>query len=174
MTNPPEVPTTERVAASEWHCCNPMREPLTRVCEQHVANRFHCPDALIDYAPKFDEYSLIVHDGGSSLVPIAFCPWCGAKLPESKRDRWFEEMRARGIDPWADRSGSVRDRRVVPRRHVRLIDSSTPQVAAKASRPWQGASPPQRHRASARSPTRDGDLLITPSLADDSRLSSHP
>lgn len=24
----------------------------------------------------------MVHDGGSSVVAIAFCPWCGSKLPQ--------------------------------------------------------------------------------------------
>jgi hypothetical protein len=24
----------------------------------------------------------------------------GARLPESQRDRWFDQMERRGIDPW--------------------------------------------------------------------------
>ena len=32
-------------------------------------------------------YGLIIHDGGTSAVTIQFCPWCGSKLPASKRDR---------------------------------------------------------------------------------------
>jgi hypothetical protein len=51
------------------------------------------------YLPKFDEHGLIVHDGGSSMVTIDYCPWCGTRLPESKRDRWFDELERRGIDP---------------------------------------------------------------------------
>jgi hypothetical protein len=43
------------------------------------------------YHPTFDEYGIIVHDGGPSFVVIAYCPWCGVGLPESKRDRWFTE-----------------------------------------------------------------------------------
>lgn len=31
---------------------------------------------------------------------IDFCPWCGRRLPESQRDRWFDELESRGIDPW--------------------------------------------------------------------------
>ena len=57
-----------------------------------------CPDVLIQYSPKFDEYGLIVHDGGESSIAISFCPWCGTKLPESKRDRWFSELEALGFD----------------------------------------------------------------------------
>jgi hypothetical protein len=41
---------------------------------------------------------MIVHDGGSSFIEISFCPWCGAKLPESKRERWFNELEAKGVD----------------------------------------------------------------------------
>jgi hypothetical protein len=54
---------------------------------------------LLAYSPKFDEYGMIIHDGGSSTVQILFCPWCGTKLPDSKRDRWFDELEAQGIDP---------------------------------------------------------------------------
>jgi hypothetical protein len=56
-------------------------------------------DALVAYIPKFDEYGIIVHDGGSSMIQIHFCPWCGTRLPESKRDQWFEELQRRGVDP---------------------------------------------------------------------------
>jgi hypothetical protein len=42
-------------------------------CSEH-SNRFDCPDALMAYSPKFDEYGLIVHDGGPSSIAIAFCP----------------------------------------------------------------------------------------------------
>jgi hypothetical protein len=44
------------------------------------------------YEPEFDVYGLIVHDGGHSTIQIDFCPWCGARFPDSKRDRWFDEV----------------------------------------------------------------------------------
>ncbi len=38
------------------------------------------------------------------MVVIAFCPWCGATLPNSKRDRWFAELEALGItDPYCQK-----------------------------------------------------------------------
>lgn len=83
------------------HCCKRLAESVSEECEQHP-DRFDCADALLAYWPKYDEYGVIVHDGGSSMVLIAFCPWCGAKLPESKRNRWFDELELRGIDPGAD------------------------------------------------------------------------
>jgi hypothetical protein len=33
---------------------------------------------------------------------IEFCPSCGKKLPESKRDLWFDEIEKLGIDPWSE------------------------------------------------------------------------
>jgi hypothetical protein len=31
-------------------------------------------------------------------VLIVFCPWCGKSLPASKRDAWFERLKALGIE----------------------------------------------------------------------------
>jgi hypothetical protein len=78
-----------------------MRSQVEFSCEQH-ASAFDCPDALVSYTPKFNEYALIVHDGGSSGIRIAFCPWCGAKLPESLREKWFAELEALGFEDPGD------------------------------------------------------------------------
>jgi hypothetical protein len=75
-----------------------MRSQVELVCDKHP-DRSDCPDCLVQYSPKFREYGLLVHDGGSSMVVIRFCPWCGTRLPESLRDRWFEELAALGIEP---------------------------------------------------------------------------
>ena len=80
------------------HCCADLNLALTNICDEHADDGFACPDLLLAYSPTFDEYGLIVHDGGASTVLIANCPWCGAKLPESQRDRWFEELEAAGFD----------------------------------------------------------------------------
>lgn len=68
-------------------------------CDTHP-DRYDCADALISFTAKFREYGLIIHDGGTSSIIISYCPWCGARLPESQRDRWFDEMERRGINPW--------------------------------------------------------------------------
>ena len=81
------------------HCCDQMRDCIEFKCELHV-DPYECPDSLVIYIEKFDEYGLIVHDGGTSFVCISYCPWCGIKLPESKRDRWFDELERMGYsDP---------------------------------------------------------------------------
>ena len=79
-----------------------MTEAVNLVCKAHP-DRYECPDALIDYSPRFDEYGIIVHNGGQSYVEINYCPWCGAELPRSRRVQWFEELDKRGIhDPTDD------------------------------------------------------------------------
>ena len=84
------------------HCCKTMKDAVESVCDQHK-DRWECPDALISYLAKFDEYGIIIHDGGSAVCQLRFCPWCGAKLPESKKNRWFEEMERLGIrEPFED------------------------------------------------------------------------
>jgi hypothetical protein len=62
-----------------------MAQNVDKRCEEHP-DAFECPDHLIYYSDRFQEYGLIIHDGGSSYTRINFCPWCGTKLPESKRE----------------------------------------------------------------------------------------
>lgn len=73
-------------------CCDMMMAQAAKLSPQAVEN------AVIVYSPKFAEFGIPVHDGGTSKIEIAFCPWCGARLPESKRDRWFDELARLGID----------------------------------------------------------------------------
>ena len=88
-----------RQAVGSSHCCAAMDSAVEFTCDQH-ADPFECPDALIVHHEAFGEYGIAVHDGGPSYVLIAFCPWCGASLGESQRDRWFETLETLGIsDP---------------------------------------------------------------------------
>jgi hypothetical protein len=79
------------------HCCTKMSEAVAFACERH-SDSFDCPDCLVHYTPQFDEYGLIVHDGGVSSIVISYCPWCGERLPESKRGRWHDELTLLGFD----------------------------------------------------------------------------
>jgi hypothetical protein len=78
-----------------------MSAQLQWSCAAHD-DPFACPDALVHYTPRFDEFGLIVHDGGSSVRAIGYCPWCGTRLPASKRERWFQELEHLGLDPSED------------------------------------------------------------------------
>ena len=39
---------------------------------------------------RFDEYAIVLPEDGS-LMCFDFCPWCGKKLPESRREEWLEQ-----------------------------------------------------------------------------------
>lgn len=78
------------------HCCASMVKALEFDCDQH-SDPFACADALIVYNEVLDEYGLIIHDGSASYVLIDCCPWCGTRLPESARERWFDAVDALGL-----------------------------------------------------------------------------
>ena len=61
------------------HCCDRMAEQIAFRCPDHE-DRFECPDALVSYSDKRDQYGLIIHDGATSVSVSNFCPWCGTKL----------------------------------------------------------------------------------------------
>ena len=82
------------------HCCSTMDSVTSLNCEQH--DEYSCPDVLIIYDEVFDEYGISIKDGGGSVSIIHFCPYCGTKLPESKRDLWFDTLEAMGFDDPTD------------------------------------------------------------------------
>lgn len=61
------------------HCCEDMTYHANFKCDIHE-NPFECPDKIIISDEKHNDYGLIIHDGGSSSIGIAFCPWCGSTL----------------------------------------------------------------------------------------------
>lgn len=62
-------------------CCERLAYDLNQKCELH-ADRAACPDAMI--AEARGGFGLYVRDGkdgyGTSIIEIAYCPWCGSKL----------------------------------------------------------------------------------------------
>ncbi len=79
------------------HCCDMMTSNVDLECHR-CSDRYECTDNLVTFIARWQEYGLIIHDGGTSYVTIDFCPWCGARLPESQSDRWFDELEELGID----------------------------------------------------------------------------
>lgn len=90
------------------HCCASMSFALEHRCDQHK-DPFDCPDTALVYHEPFGEYGIPIRDGGTSYYLISRCPWCGARLASSHRDRWFEATDAivaaggRAFDPLPDR-----------------------------------------------------------------------
>ena len=85
-------------------CCEKMESHVYLKCENIILDDGDKEDKPIWYYSKLDEYCLPRPDlvGGfvSSVITITHCPWCGKKLPESKRDEWLERLRAMGINPF--------------------------------------------------------------------------
>ena len=69
------------------HCCDTMT--------WHLQNA----EVAVVYYSKFREYGVRMLDGGSSYIVIAFCPWCGTRLPSSMRDAWFDELETLDLEP---------------------------------------------------------------------------
>ena len=76
----------------DTYCCEMMKRNVFCECNENAG------DKTIFYSKRFDEYMIPVSEDGLSGICIAYCPWCGKKLPESKRERWFEELEAMGIE----------------------------------------------------------------------------
>lgn len=79
------------------HCCQRMKDNSV-VDAGWESDAYDDPDILVSYISKFNEYGIIIHDGGSSSIGISYCPWCGSRLPESKRDEWHEALEKLGFD----------------------------------------------------------------------------
>jgi hypothetical protein len=73
------------------------------VCCKQLRFAIKADDVPVVRWIKFREIGISVLDGGSSMIIWAHCPWCGRKLPNSLRSKWFAELQRRGIDPWTGR-----------------------------------------------------------------------
>ena len=68
-------------------------------CCKEMKNSVFDEDIPITYIPKFREYGIDIIDGGTSFKLIKYCPWCGAKLPTSLREEWFDEIYKLNLEP---------------------------------------------------------------------------
>lgn len=71
------------------HCCDAMTK--------HVA----LEEQEIQYNPHFREYRVLdtwERSESIAMEQIAYCPWCGTKLPEILRDAWFDRLDELGIE----------------------------------------------------------------------------
>jgi hypothetical protein len=80
----------ERQFEYQKHCCLEMAMQISTPNTMPDGEDDH--DIIMNYSEVFDEYGIPIYDGGTSVMCIKFCPWCGTKLPDSKRDDWFREL----------------------------------------------------------------------------------
>jgi hypothetical protein len=60
-------------------CCDDLRERVGQKCDRHD-DPYDCADVVVVWSDD-GYFGLPIHDGGSSHIVIAFCPWCGSRLP---------------------------------------------------------------------------------------------
>ena len=67
------------------HCCLDMDEYIKS-------------EQCVRYSEIVDEYSIPCLADDTTGYLLKFCPWCGRKLPASKRDLWFDKLEQLGFD----------------------------------------------------------------------------
>ncbi len=66
-------------------CCFDMKVNITEM-------------ETITYNKVFDEYSIRILEDSVSVMLLNYCPWCGKRLPNSKREKWVEHLEKIGIE----------------------------------------------------------------------------
>lgn len=64
------------------YCCDNMENHSIFDCENCV-DEWECPDTLIGRFVGHEwknSFGIIIHDGGTSMSIIEYCPWCGVNL----------------------------------------------------------------------------------------------
>ena len=73
-----------------------MRDALKFCCtsmEMHVYET-----TIVHYNEVFDEYGIPLLEDNVSFIILEYCPWCGKKLPKSKRECWFNRLEDLGFE----------------------------------------------------------------------------
>src|SRR5437773_3494423 len=101
-------------------CCEMMAAQLSVRCDVHEPAE--CPDILIGYFSTTRDYGLRVHDGGSSMILIDFCPWCRSLLRPADRGPLVRSRRLTEEALRADWEGERRKQRggPVPGRRIEV------------------------------------------------------
>ncbi len=92
------------------YCLSRGIDPALHCCLDtafHIAHPVETPhqgrNRVVDWIASWDEYLVpVAHDGYAATL-MRFCPWCGARLPESKRELWYQSLYQLGYsDPGED------------------------------------------------------------------------
>jgi hypothetical protein len=66
-------------------------------CDQ-MAQTIRDGETGLIYNPKYREFGIRVMDGGTSVILIRYCPFCGKSLPTSLRYIWIERLDSLGLE----------------------------------------------------------------------------
>ena len=108
------------VMARARACCGMMAAQLA--VARDVPDPASDPDSLIGYFGSTGDYGIRIHDGGTSMIVIDFCPWCRTRLRPKDRSalvrsgRLTSEALAPGQRPRSRKlpGGAMPGRRIEP------------------------------------------------------------
>ena len=84
----------ERDITPEQHCCLDMAWAISHpILIPHQGR-----NPILDWSKAWNEYWIPVSRDGYSGTAIKHCPFCGAKLPESREKEWYKRLYALGYD----------------------------------------------------------------------------
>jgi len=75
------------------------KESVPKCCCSDMMEALKDNEHPLYYSGAYQEFGLQLSSKFEYSV-LAFCIWCGEKLPESRRDKWFDKLEEQGIDPW--------------------------------------------------------------------------
>jgi hypothetical protein len=82
-------------------CCREMTEQVNMHWPDAESALVGSTDQRIYWSPVFDEYGLICQPS-AEILTIQHCPFCGLRLPDSRREAWFHRVAATGLNTWGD------------------------------------------------------------------------
>ena len=93
-----------------------MAAQLAMSCDIHQPEE--CPDFIVGYFQSTRDFGLRIHDGGTSMILIDFCPWCRTQLrPDSRSQlvragRLTAEALPEGVRPRGKGGSAMPGRRI--------------------------------------------------------------
>lgn len=70
------------------HCCLWMAYYVAHPMETGHQG----PNRVIDWVSSWDEYHIPMSYDGYRATRILFCPWCGIRLRDSKKELWYKAL----------------------------------------------------------------------------------
>jgi hypothetical protein len=83
------------------HCCREMTDQVNMHWSKAKSPLLGSTDQRIYWSPVYDEYGLICQPS-AEILKIHYCPFCGGRLPDSRRDAWFKRLAITGWKTWGD------------------------------------------------------------------------
>src|SRR2546421_12877629 len=70
-------------------CKNLFKSMKIILCCKEMELFLDDPRDPVEYNPVFREYFIRLNNR-SNIITLAYCPWCGSKLPASLRENYFD------------------------------------------------------------------------------------